>query len=765
MNIVLVLLVSFASRVMAGDFTDLRPDTSVDVGLYITDNVSPSDAYRNNIELAASMSGNDNYLVLGSGYGSATGFAVIYEYNDISGVYDTYVWAWLGSSRRGQSVDIAQTNNNVIIHQNGNTGFGVVVSGTSFSSGSQKSFAGENMACSTLYPCDNTAISADGSLWAHGWPSTLEGSAGASGQRGFIRLYGCSASSTCSPRQNAWSDRYTPTGYHGMRGRDDVSYHGHSVDIARDHTGTKWIFVGGAPGNTRQENGYEYPTRDLGGNNGDWRYGGYFSVNLYDAGLGVALQRIWAPNGDTTAAINNKFGAFVRLTPDGEYLVVSALGDGNGAFYVYRNQGDGVSGDDSFAYWKGPYYGPTADEDFGWSLAISSDGQRIFVGAPGANSDDGAVYVYNYATDLDEYVLQGNMLDISDGLAGRYGLSIYYDETRDKIYGGVPEDPDNGANADVGRFVVHSVPIAPTPAPTQSPTPPTMSPTAAPTTSPYIVVGTAQIVYNVKNGAARKNVAKQTLTDVKAKYSNPESLAIKVKSTETSTTSLQLYNQIGNATKFKESYAAARGCGNECTVTVDAGGRRMLQSGGSITVTIDFELSEEAYEELTNSGNDLDDPTFLDDLASELGVSSENITITVVGGEVTVAIELLATVTDEPSGEDTLSDLQEIQASLNNATAILVEELGGEEDSITTVDLDLCSSRDCSGNGDPTVDGTDENGCNIATGVCSCLNDRWGINCESTCECNNSGVCKNGLCHCLYPFYGLRCDNTVDCSC
>jgi hypothetical protein len=294
--------------------------------------------------------------------------------------------------------------------------------------------------------------------------------------------------------------------------------------------------------------------------------------------------------------------------------------------------------------------------------------------------------------------------------------------------------------------------------------------------SPTIVVGKTQIKYNVKSGTGRQNIAKNTITDVKSKYTKPENLEVRVKSTETSTTPLSVYNDIGNKTLYEESYAKARGCWPDCTATAIEDRRllteehwerhgRELQSGGNIVVEITFDLTETAYDNLIASGNNLDDPDFLTDLATELGVSPDNITVTVTGGEVVVEVSLLAQVTDEPSGEDTLADLQEIQNSLNNATQVLVTELNEPGSSVTTVELDLCGSRDCSGFGDSSAPDTDANGCNPNTGVCVCTNDRWGINCESECQCNNGGYCANGLCHCDYPYYGLRCDNTKLCNC
>jgi hypothetical protein len=465
----------------------------------------------------------------------------------------------------------------------------------------------------------------------------------------------------------------------------------------------------------------------------------------------------------------------VRLIEDGSKLVVTAPGtvvgsDTVGAFYVYVNTGDGYNGRDTYEYWKGPYYGPVADEKFGWSLALAEDGDRIFVGAPAANSGDGKVYLYNYAKDTGEYVLQGDYVDEANGLGGGLGQSLFYDAPRNKLYAGAPNYGSFFTYTDLGRVAVFDVPTAPTVAPTAAPTPPTPSPTAAPTPSPYITVGVANIKYNVVGGTARSNVAQDTITDVTSKFARPSDLSFRVKSTETSTTTKTVYDDFANKTLFEEAYTKARGCYPDCTATVtDTGDRRLsgrsLQSSGSIVVEIVFDLTAAAYNALVASGNNLDDPGVITDLATELGVGAGNITVTVTDGEVTVEVTLTATVTENPSGAETLDDIVEIQASLNNATTILVDEFGGPQDSVTTVTLDLCSGRDCTGRGDATAPDTDANGCNVNTGQCVCDGDWWGINCETACECNNGGACVSALCHCVYPYFGLRCDDTADCTC
>ena len=761
-------------------FSDLVPDDILDIGVRWIDNYPAlTDVWKNNLQIGHHITANADYLVYGTGLTTIYGAGTVFSYNSTANAFNELVFSWYSGSHRGAANSIAKTNNNIILHVDGNTGFGVVTTGTAFSSAAQKSFAGNAMECTSMYPCDNVGISPDGALWVYGWPNTLTGS-GASGQRGFIRFYTCAASSTCTPKETANYDGTTTLSYHAGRGRDQYSYHGHSITIGQSvYNSANWMVISSAPGNTDQDNEAIYPTYDYGGNNGDSRYGGYVQTQVYQSGLARVTQRVWAPDGNAATAVNNKFGSMVRVIPDGTKLVITAIGakvgaDTMGAFYVYENNLSGLASQDGFAPWKGPYYGPVANEKFGWSVFVTDDASRIFIGAPDALSGDGKIYVYNYDALTEEYVLQGNFISGLPGEAGGLGSSIYYDQVRDQLHAGIPNAGTYGIYTSVGMAAVYSVPAPPTLSPTQSPTPPTLSPTPAPTPPATIVVGKAEIKYNVKNGTARATVAKNTVTDVKSKYANPSSLQVKIKSTETSITPLTVYNQVANKTKFEISYAKARGCYPDCTAVATVNGRRILtdeefdrelQSGGNVVIQIVFDLTEQAYDDLIASGNNLDDPGFLTDLASELGVSSDNITVTVTGGEVIVEVSLIAQVNEDPSGSETLADLQEIQASLDNATSVLVQELGTSEDSVTTVALDLCGSRDCNGHGIPTAADTDENGCNTFTGVCVCESGWWGINCESACECFNDGYCVNGLCQCDYPYYGLRCHKLKNCTC
>ncbi len=88
------------------------------------------------------------------------------------------------------------------------------------------------------------------------------------------------------------------------------------------------------------------------------------------------------------------FGASVALSGDGEVAIVGAYGTNNnvGAAYVYTY-------DVSTGTWSAPVAltVPSGAADFGFSVALSGDGEVAIVGAYGTNNDVGAAYIYSYS--------------------------------------------------------------------------------------------------------------------------------------------------------------------------------------------------------------------------------------------------------------------------------------------------------------------------------------------------------------------------------
>lgn len=139
------------------------------------------------------------------------------------------------------------------------------------------------------------------------------------------------------------------------------------------------------------------------------------SASIGPSGLDATdvIQYVKASN----TGANDLFGYTIALSGDGSVLAVGAKGEngsgvilsdgsaGEGAVYVYRHDGSG---------WQGPVYlkasNNGANDDFGYDIALSDDGNTLAVGAwaedgsgtgVAAATDEaaenaGAVYVYRY---------------------------------------------------------------------------------------------------------------------------------------------------------------------------------------------------------------------------------------------------------------------------------------------------------------------------------------------------------------------------------
>ncbi len=93
--------------------------------------------------------------------------------------------------------------------------------------------------------------------------------------------------------------------------------------------------------------------------------------------------------GETAKA---RFGRAVALSADGSTAIVSAPGDesGRGRVWVFKRSGEGWS-QQGEALAGG---GEVGEGHFGASLALSSDGSRALIGAPGDNGHLGAAWVF-----------------------------------------------------------------------------------------------------------------------------------------------------------------------------------------------------------------------------------------------------------------------------------------------------------------------------------------------------------------------------------
>lgn len=158
----------------------------------------------------------------------------------------------------------------------------------------------------------------------------------------------------------------------------------------------------------------------------------------------VELQKLTA--GDELGAA--LFGISTALSADGTVLVAGGPLDSSnyGATWIYRKQKDGwhqegpkLIGDNANADDKMPYQG--------WAVAISADGNRFATGGPFNNNNTGSVWIFEHNTDpLKPQWAQMGQKIISKNLNGtenNLGFSVALSGDGNKLAIGAPGD-NNG---------------------------------------------------------------------------------------------------------------------------------------------------------------------------------------------------------------------------------------------------------------------------------------------------------------------------------
>lgn len=202
-------------------------------------------------------------------------------------------------------------------------------------------------------------------------------------------------------------------------------------------------------------------------------------------------------------------------------------------------------------------------------------------------------------------------------------------------------------------------------------------------------------------------------------------------------------------------------CGDavdECSYNISgATGRRMLQDE-NVTLVITYEMDENLYQDLVNTGFDFDNENFTQAVADELGIDVNLVDINGVDGTIEIEVSIVdENLNGEPIGDSLINDISNIQDSLENITSTVIDEVGANNTQIDYPEIDRCGDRQCNNEGN----------CSSTTGFCSCNTGYAGINCEKKLSCADEGpdYCQFGgecrpdgmACHCIYPHYGVRC--------
>jgi hypothetical protein len=492
----------------------------------------------------------------------------------------------------------------------------------------------------------------------------------------------------------------------------------------------------------------------------------------------VADAVVLVPTYGTVAG--DAFGNAVSVSGDkmaiGAYAAETAGADA-GVVYTYVWSGSAWVADAAVLV---PTNTDPINDYFGGTVSVS--GNQMAVGAKGAGSNAGAVYTYAWSGSAwveDSVVLAPTALAANDAFGGAISVN------GDRLTVGAMYDDDAGSNAgSVYTFSIQPPTPSPTDAPTGSPTigtptespsnsptgTPTDSPTGSPTTavptvSPTIDTGTpltvSTITYFVRDDEDRESVIEDLIAALAISFPDTSDYSVKknIVSVETGIITQELITETNNNTLLEEKIKAIR-CGNavdSCTITINYGGGRRLterELAAGIYIEITYEISSELL--ATVDGLDLDDPAFEQQLADALGISNlTNIEITSDGGEITISATLEALPNSDPLGAELLATAQALYTDMVDVTTALLIALGASDSELLSSNINLCApDRDCSGNGS----------CNSYTGVCACVGNWWGINCETPCECFNGGECVKAFCHCKFPFFGLRCNNDSGCS-
>jgi cysteine-rich repeat protein len=250
----------------------------------------------------------------------------------------------------------------------------------------------------------SVAVSSDGNTVAVGAVNEASGAVGISGNQLDNSAYAAGAVYVFVRNGDAWSQQ----AYIKGSNTQGVDVFGSAVALSSD-------------GNTLAASalGEDSNATGVGGNQSDNSVNTAGAVYVFTRSGTIWTQQAYVKSANTDVLDN--FGQNLALSGDGDTLVVSAPYEDGSSTGIGGNLADNGAGDSGAAYvyvrngsvWSHQAYikasNTAASDAFGWSLALSSDGDTLAVGAVNEDSstmvingdpidnsaiDSGAVYVY-----------------------------------------------------------------------------------------------------------------------------------------------------------------------------------------------------------------------------------------------------------------------------------------------------------------------------------------------------------------------------------
>ena len=174
-------------------------------------------------------------------------------------------------------------------------------------------------------------------------------------------------------------------------------------------------------------------------------------VDLYSGTVvGTTTSGNWDKVGASDAANNDYFGHSVAISNDGKTAVIGAYGDATlrGAAYVFAKVDNQLYRETWVEVAKLTASDGASNDEFGRrNIAISGDGSRIVVGAANESSSRGKIYVFDRpAIGVWSTTSTSTQLTATDGVAGDYfGYSVAISTDGNTIVAGAYGDDDGGS--------------------------------------------------------------------------------------------------------------------------------------------------------------------------------------------------------------------------------------------------------------------------------------------------------------------------------